>query len=595
MEKTFDSLSLDDRKIIIGIDFGTTFTGVAWAETRRPDHISVIESWPSHTGTQEGISSVKVPTELRYTSPKSANPDTKDEEKIEWGFQIPGLVDRYQWFKLGLDESNPLVSTKSWGDKTPDQLASDYLSAIHAHIMYSLEQKLGAALLRTIPLEFSLTVPAIWTEAAKDKTLKAWKKASSYSTTSPETKEPLVHLVSEPEAAAIYAIQGLDPHGLKVGDSFVLCDAGGGTVDLISYRIIELSPILKVEEVTTGTGGPCGSTFLNRRFADFLTRKLGREEGWDDEVLQEAVERFDSIVKKQYSPTIDGGAGYVIPVPGMANNSSLNIRRGKITISPSEMHFIFEPLILKVIKYVQDQIAACKNTSTTGTGKGIDIRAVLLVGGFGQNAYLKERLRDALKSVEVLQPPNAWTAVVRGAVMMGLSRTKALKTVDVVSRKARKHYGIELHTPYRRDKGHDETKRYWCTRHGQYRVHAMFWFLERGATLQEDKAIPIDFYQDFPVSKGRPGYVYTDVWANAENVDAPVHKNPGTKVLVTLKANLSAIPLVDLERTVVKRADGKEYYNIDAVIEATYSSAETKYVLNVMGKRYDVVNAEYAY
>lgn len=43
--------------------------------------------------------------------------------------------------------------------------------------MYTLEQKLGAALLRTIPLEFSLTVPAIWTEAAKDKTLKACQKA----------------------------------------------------------------------------------------------------------------------------------------------------------------------------------------------------------------------------------------------------------------------------------------------------------------------------------------------------------------------------------------------------------------------------------
>ncbi|KAL4786295.1 hypothetical protein BJX76DRAFT_355201, partial [Aspergillus varians] len=273
MMKLLNSLSIDDRKLIVGIDFGTTFTGVAWAETRRADHISVIESWPSHTGTQEGISSVKVPTELRYT-----------EDSVEWGFQIPALVARYQWFKLGLDESNPLVSTKSWGDKTPAELTEDYLSALYKQILYTLEQKLGAALLRTIPLEFSLTVPAIWTEAAKDKTLKACQKAGFI-----KNGED-ISLVSEPEAAAIYAIHGLDPHGLKVGDSFVLCDAGGGTVDLISYKIIALTPTLKVEEITTGTGGPCGSTFLNRRFADFLTRKLGREDGWDDEVLQEAME-----------------------------------------------------------------------------------------------------------------------------------------------------------------------------------------------------------------------------------------------------------------------------------------------------------------
>lgn len=159
---------------------------------------------------------------------------------------------------------------------------------------------------------------------------------------------------------------------------------------------------------------------------------------------------FARQIKKQYSPTIDGNQGYVIPVPGLANNAELNIRRGKVTLSPQEMYEIFEPVILKVIKYVQDQIAACGET---------EIRAVLLVGGFGQNSYLKERCRDALKSVEVLQPPNAWTAVVRGAVMMGLARTNALRTVDVVSRKARKHYGIQLHTPFKEGK-HDESKKY---------------------------------------------------------------------------------------------------------------------------------------
>jgi hypothetical protein len=32
-----ESLSVgdNDRKIVVGIDFGTTFSGVAWAETRR--------------------------------------------------------------------------------------------------------------------------------------------------------------------------------------------------------------------------------------------------------------------------------------------------------------------------------------------------------------------------------------------------------------------------------------------------------------------------------------------------------------------------------------------------------------------------------
>jgi hypothetical protein len=68
---------------------------------------------------------------------------------------------------------------------------------------------------------------------------------------------------------------------------------------LISYTITELYPILKVKEAAPGTGGLCGSTFLNRRFKEFLTENLGGEEGWDDEILAEAMERFDSAVRYQ--------------------------------------------------------------------------------------------------------------------------------------------------------------------------------------------------------------------------------------------------------------------------------------------------------
>lgn len=75
--------------------------------------------------------------------------------------------------------------------------------------------------------------------------------------------------------------------------SFVICDAGGGTVDLISYTITNLKPILEVQEATPGTGALCGSTFLNMRFAKFLKAKLGKADGWDDEVLADAMERFE--------------------------------------------------------------------------------------------------------------------------------------------------------------------------------------------------------------------------------------------------------------------------------------------------------------
>ena len=120
-----------------------------------------------------------------------------------------------------------------------------------------------------------------------------------------------------------------------------------------------------------------------------------------------------------------------------------------MTVTAVEMKEIFEPVVGKVVKLVEGQIHATKSKIT----------AVLLVGGFGQNNYLKERLRGSFKDLVVLQPTNAQTAVVRGAVMMGLARSNSkLAAVGLVSRAARKHYGIELGTAFKEGK-HDQTRK----------------------------------------------------------------------------------------------------------------------------------------
>ena len=42
----------------------------------------------------------------------------------------------------------------------------------------------------------------------------------------------------------------------------MLCDAGGGTVDLISYEITALSPHLELKELVPGKGKSSGLSFL---------------------------------------------------------------------------------------------------------------------------------------------------------------------------------------------------------------------------------------------------------------------------------------------------------------------------------------------
>ena len=87
-----------------------------------------------------------------------------------------------------------------------------------------LERSILRAVLKNTRLEYIITVPAIWSEKARDLTLKCASDAGMGS------KDQL-QMVSEPEAAAMYSIskfRQINSSALEVGDTFVLCDAGGG-------------------------------------------------------------------------------------------------------------------------------------------------------------------------------------------------------------------------------------------------------------------------------------------------------------------------------------------------------------------------------
>ena len=46
-----------------------------------------------------------------------------------------------------------------------------------------------------------------------------------------------LRIITEPEAAAVHCAQLNDLHHLKPSQNFIVCDAGGGTVDLAVYKV----------------------------------------------------------------------------------------------------------------------------------------------------------------------------------------------------------------------------------------------------------------------------------------------------------------------------------------------------------------------
>lgn len=91
----------------------------------------------------------------------------------------------------------------------------------------------------------------------------------------------------------MYTLLNLRSSAIGLGRKFIVCDAGGGTVDLISYEVTQTER-LEIKEVTEGTGGRCGSAMLNKRFRRYLKRTHG-EKYWTDERLILAMNDFELV------------------------------------------------------------------------------------------------------------------------------------------------------------------------------------------------------------------------------------------------------------------------------------------------------------
>lgn len=160
----------------------------------------------------------------------------------------------------------------NWGQNVLGAV-TDYLSALHRHTIDLLTRRYGESFMATTPVEWVLTSPACWSDAAKHATLKAAENAGLGGGTNFLTG---IRLISEPEAAAVYTLKQLQPSALNIDDHFVVCDAGGGTVDVIGYKINSVRPLL-VSESVVGSGALCGSAFLNFAFEDRCRQRLGAD------------------------------------------------------------------------------------------------------------------------------------------------------------------------------------------------------------------------------------------------------------------------------------------------------------------------------
>ncbi|KAF9105975.1 Heat shock 70 kDa protein 12A [Mortierella sp. GBA35] len=408
--------------IIMAIDWGTTYSSMAYAY-QQDGEVQEVSTWPKQTHNYP-----KVPTCNLY------GPGSKDI--LEWGYTAKVAITKPPYknhvllskYKLHLDDASGPHPPLPNGLTVVDAIA-DYLRLFHAHVVQTVLKGFGSAF-EQHHIQYCLSVPAMWTDNAKAIMRQAALQAGMISPLDPPHR---LLLISEPEAAALYCEKKCDQFQIGHGQRFMICDAGGGTVDLIVFEVSVGPHGRTLREVTRGSGHSCGSIFLDERMEALLRRRFAK---WQEKGLTAAnwVQLMETFIHN-VKPLFDGVEDQYITMPAVPGRADLTdfdigLEDGILTVSAEEMRKeVFDPVVNDVLRLIQHQLQQTH----------YNCHAIFLVGGFGCSGYLHNRVQAEFgtRVPMIGVPPRAELAVVRGAAYAGLMpRT-------ITQRVARRWYGVD--------------------------------------------------------------------------------------------------------------------------------------------------------
>ncbi|CAO3680468.1 unnamed protein product [Rhizopus microsporus] len=382
-------------------------------------------------------------------------------------------------FKLYLDEH--LQQTDLGNGLNITDVIADYLRAFHLHVCTELLKGFAGNYDQS-RFRYCLTVPAMWSDRAKATMREAAIRAGLINSNDHPDR---LMLISEPEAAALYCEKKSEQFNLRHGQRFMICDAGGGTVDLIVFEIHEPPGEKRtLKEVTNGHGGSCGSGFLDLRMREYLKRKFSHYHTINDSAMELIMDTFINVIK----PDFDGVEDHFLDLPasmglGDLSDPDIGLDNGSLCLPAEELRdYVFEPVIRQVLDLIRGQLAQSPN-----------LEAIFLVGGFGQSNYLFRRVEEEFANQVGMigVPPRGELAVVRGAVYFGLSPQV------VTERVSRRTYGVETRMLFQDDLDPPEYsvigadgKRYCRQRFSVY--------VQKGQSIKVDECISKNFVISYP-------------------------------------------------------------------------------------------------
>ncbi|KAI0629325.1 hypothetical protein C8Q77DRAFT_1220485 [Trametes polyzona] len=430
------------RKLVVAMDIGTTFSGVSYA-ILDPGEVPKIQGVTRFPGQENAAGDSKIPSILYYRPDGTVH--SAGAEAALPGIELEAEDDQLvfvEWFKLHLRPETldseikrrdlpPLPEGKTVLDVFADFMnylfncTKRFVTETHASgesLWTSLEDR----------IEFVLSHPNGWEGLQQSK----MRQAAIMAGLVPDTPSgrDRVHFVTEGEASLHFCIRsGLATESVRDGESVMIVDAGGGTVDISSYKFVSTSP-LSVEEITTADCIVQGSTRVNAQAKTFLQERLKNSPYGNEEDIKAMVDYFNKSTKPIFK---DASEQSYIKFGSMGcNDPKVKIRRGQLLLSGPEMESFYQPSLDAIVSAVEEQerAAAAHRIST-----------VFLVGGFAASPWLYTNLQRTLKTRGLsLSRPDSHTnkAVAEGGVSFYLAHV-------VSARIMRTTFGVNTSTRYK--------------------------------------------------------------------------------------------------------------------------------------------------
>ncbi|QDS74479.1 hypothetical protein FKW77_006828 [Venturia effusa] len=574
-----DHLMDDVDRLHVGIDFGTTFTGIAFVEAalvKDPTqatlrHITTITEW---AGSPYAIS--KVPSVIAY--------DPEDPDSVHaWGSGVSaGMEEAYSWLKMHLNDD--VASTKydivmdtgaaksirvgtnelPEGKSAVDVIA-DFLKKVHEHLLSELARLLTQAYLDGTPITFVLTVPATFSDKAKNDIIAAMKMAGFNNRAS-----DLLRLVTEPEAAMIATLvhfsKGRVKKSIPRNSAVILGDLGGGTIDFVTYYIADNTTNTELRELVPGQGAKSGSIFVNQAFYEWACNKFD---------FETAKMLFGSTMR------LDKGQSAIPFDVRFAGPPEYDRKTRSMMITDETMKSFFQKPVENILGLLQDQLDAAGQAISEREWEVVPkVETVVLAGGFGTSPYVRQCVQDWCDSndLQMLHTDEPRSATLQGAVLWSLDPFK------VTSRKARRHYGFSRDEPF--DENFDDPERK----------------IEKGQEVPEDEPITRDSSMTGWASAPDTFQDRIELYCSDADI-APRYKQEANFVGY-MEVDFSRIPRKDLDKKQVKMTRGRKIksttnylveYKIELVMDSKAGVLKYKVIAGGKGEPKTVATKDINY